>query len=197
MSVVVAVKYDNGVTVGADKQATTYNQYKESCTKIKKFQDSNIVIGSSGALDDFLPIQYCDEIIDYKDLFKKTKIDGAYIYENTIPKLIDLLKNRNRVKQNSGKIEIDSAFLLATSDGIFIISSEFGLYEYEFYTSIGCGTFAANGYLNVELDGKTHESIDKDKAIEIVETAIQKACSTDIYVGEGIDLFVLEKEEQV
>ena len=195
MSVVVAVKYNNGVVIAADRQGTKYGQYKESCTKIKRFQDSRIVIGSSGVLDDFLPIQYCDEIIDYKDLFKKTKIDGAYIYENTIPKLIDLLKNRNRVKQNNGKIEIDSNFLLATSDSIFTINSEFGLCEYEFYSSIGCGTFTVDGYLNVELDGKTYESIDKDKAIEIVEDAIQKACSTDIYVGMGIDLFVLEKEE--
>lgn len=195
MSVVVAVKYDNGVAVGADKQATTYNQYKESCTKIKKFQDSNIVIGSSGVLDDFLPIQYCDEIIDYKDLFKKAKIDGAYIYENTIPKLIDLLKNRNRVKQNGGKIEIDSAFLLATSDGIFIISSEFGLYEYEFYTSIGCGTFSVEGYLNVELKDKKPELINKDEAVRIVKDAIEKACSSDVFIGMGVDLFVLEKEE--
>lgn len=195
MSVVVAVKYDNGVAVGADKQATMHGEFAYACTKIKKFEDSNIAIGLSGLLDDFLPVQYCEEIIDYKDLFKKTRIDGAYIYENTIPKLIDLLKNRNRVKQDMGRIKMESDFLLATNDGIFLIDSEFGMFEYGFYASIGCGTFSVEGYLNVELKDKKPELINKDEAVRIVKDAIEKACSSDVFIGMGVDLFVLEKEE--
>lgn len=195
MSVVVAIKYDNGVVIGADKQATAYWQFKEQCTKLKKFSDSKIAIGHVGSGSDWNPIEFTDEIVDYKDIFKNETIDLKYIYLKIVPTLKSLFEAVNLITEKNGRKYIDSSFMIVTKDLIVEMSGDFSIYEFDFYHSTGCGLAEANGYLNVMLDGKEPNDISKDKAIQLVKDAVQKGCKDDCYVGMGIDLFILDKDD--
>lgn len=196
MSVIVALKFNNGVVIGADRQCTIYNSWKEESIKIKKFEDSNTVIGISGSANDFIPLIYTDEIIDYKDIYKKTNIDGKYIYENVIPNLFKILREHNCVYKEDGIEYINSDFILANCNGIYVIGGDKSLYEKDFYYTIGCGLDSVNGYFNVELDGKKPEDISQEQAEEYVKNAIVKACKTDCFVGMGCDIFTLNKPKE-
>lgn len=193
MSVVVALKYDNGVVIGADKQGTADYIYKQEITKLKQFEYSKVAMGACGTLDNFIPFLYMEEIIDFEHLYKKNKITSQYIYERVCPKIKNTLKEKGLL--DNGK-HLNIEYLLATNELIVCVDSTFmPIVVNEKFYSIGCGHPEVMGYLNVALDGVETKNITKDEAIKYVEQAIQLACKNDCYIGMGIDLFVLEKDD--
>ena len=198
MSIVVSLKYDNGVVIAADKQATDDFDMKGTCTKLKKYNLSNTAIGGSGTLVDIQSFVYLDEVIPYEDILKKVEIDDKYVFNTLVPKVETNLKNRDLIRKRSDGLKyFESTLTFATSNRIFTIYSDFSFAEHDLFSANGHGEFAVIGYLNVVLEDKEYKDINKEEAIDIIKNAIKKSCSNDTTIGMGIDLCVLEKSEEI
>lgn|SRR5574344_971162 len=187
MSVIVAIKYKNGIAIGADKQVTV-GCSKAETTKIKKTNYSNIIYGAVGSLRDLNVLQANDELVGYKDILDKLKIDYEYIIKKIVPKIFDLLKSAGRLRTSDGIEESESDYIVCSHDGIFTISSDGSAIECLNYGVIGCGLSEVTGY----LEGVGLNNISKDEATKYIIDSIKISCGKNVYIGQGIDLLYIE-----
>jgi 20S proteasome alpha/beta subunit len=190
MSIVIGIKYKDGVIVGADKQSTWGNIKEENSTKIYKSKYSNTALGVVGYLRDDNILATIDEIIDFEDIFNKTSIDLKYVVSKVVPKLFNIYKNNNRVILDKGIESFNSLFAFCTNEKMFVIDSEGAVIENKKYIAIGCGQDLVIGYLET-IDGLNKKS--KEEIEKIINDCILKSCKRDAYIGETIDLIFLEK----
>ena len=189
MSIVIGIKYNNGVIVAGDKQSTKGNNARGETIKIKKQKYSNSCFGCVGYSRDTNIIVGHDEIVNYKDILDNVEIDKNYVVNNIIPNLFNLYRNNNRVTNKEGIEYLNNEFIYCTSNKLFSIDADGAVTEYNDYVASGCGEDYVGGYLNnIDLGNLT-----KSEAIEVVNNAIKKACKNDPYINGNIDIIDIKR----
>lgn len=191
MSVIIALKYKNGVLIGADKQSSYYNTKYNNVTKINKTKYSNNCIGVTGALRDANIILNEDELMNYIDILDKKEVNFKYVVNTIVPNLFEILRKNHRVNSIHNVETLESTFIYCTSKNLYVIYDDGAIIEGEKFITIGCGSEAVKGYLST----LNLENLTREEATKIVQNSIQKSCKDDIYINDKIDLIYLESEE--
>ena len=183
MSLVIAIKKDGVIYMGADSQVTrggtrttlsNPNNYK-----IWKVSDvDNCLMASVGALrannvikvaNDLIP-----EIVDLKDL-----VDFRFVVRHFVPALMEELDSYKLLtKSDEGFPHMDASFLLAYHDKLFSIDRYGCVIEVDDFCAIGSGASEALGSLL--------SSANVSDPIERIKTAIKASAANDIYVDYPI-----------
>lgn len=191
MSIVIGLKYKDGVILASDGQVTEKgNCIVKDVIKFCKSKYSNTALGVVGELRDLNILSTIDDFIRYKDILDKTYIDEQYIIEKVIPDIFSKLRNNNRIKLNNQIEEIMSDLLFCTYDKIFYISVDGAVVEMLDYGVIGCGKDMVMGF----LDTQNLKDLSENQAIKIIEKCIQQSCNKDCYINENINYILLKKE---
>lgn len=186
MSVVIGIKYKDGVVMAADKQATSGTTKSDNAIKMQYFEGSKSCMGVVGYLRDCNVIRTIDEIVAPIDILQKREINDRYVISNIIPNLISVMTANKRVRDKGGIVEMDSIMMYSTPEKIFTIGPDFGVIESdESFAAIGCGEDKVRGYLS---QFKDMPRLTKDEAVELLTKAIQIACEKDVYINERIDV---------
>ena len=182
MSVVAAIKHEGKIYIGADSQATkggsrstlrNPNNYKvwkvsgsDHClmAQVGDVRDGNVVRLMSDIVDDY------DEYYD--------RVNYRFVVKYLVPEIVKNLKNYNYVKMNDDYLEyINSSFLFAYKDKLFLINSDCAVIEIEDYVAIGSGAQEAIGSLL---------STEGEEPYSRIVKAIKASAASDIYVDYPI-----------
>jgi len=202
MSIVVAVRYKNGVVIGSDNRATYKGRLSyDNCTKIITTTYTNHAIGTVGTLRAVNLMSVKDEFMEYKDILDDVEVDLSYMSSVIIPNLIQHLNDNHVLHRNTdGTISSDNCFIYATNNNIYTIMSDFGVIEMPNWSVIGCGEDMVMGLLNtIEIDDdctvdEYFGKMERDDAVSLIQTAILLACKNDTYISQSCDIVVLEKD---
>lgn len=193
MSIVIAIKYNNGVVLAADKQVTNNGHLKNTQTdKIYKSMYSNTAYGVVGRLRD-LDILSCniDDLLDYRDILDKVKLDKKYVVNKIVVQIFDLLLKYNRAYRIDNIVDIDSEILVADAYNIFSIVKDGSVLEHDKYCAIGCGEELVLGY----LDSLTLNELSKTEAIDLINKCIKKTCQNDCFINDEVSMIILEQKK--
>ena len=192
MSVVIAARYNKGIAIIADKQATLGTTKTDGVTKVKHFEKSQSCIGTVGHLRDCNVMRTIDEIIPYADLYMGAEIDEDYVIKSIVPGIINTLHENRRINDASGIISMNSSMIYVTKDKMFHIGQDFGAYEIqECFGVIGSGDDKVRGFMTGvgNTAGMSEKQITK-----VLGDAISKACETDVYINNKMDLIFCTAE---
>lgn len=184
MSVVVGIKQDNKIYLGADSQVTrggtrvslsNHNNYK--IWKVKGVD--NCLMASVGNLRDACVLRILDDLVDEIDVIKN-RINFKYVVTKIVPRIIKQLKEYGYIQQQNNFEGFDSRFLFAYKDQLFLIGNDGSVIEIDDCVAIGSGESEAIGSLIATADNDNPE-------YRIV-TAIKSCATHDIYVDYPIVL---------
>lgn len=184
MSVIVAIKHNGVVYMGADSQVTkggsrttlrNPNNYK-----IWKIEGSEHgLMGSVGNLRDACVMRLSRSFIDDYDEYLN-RVDYRYVVTYVVPEIIKTLKKANFIKSKDDYIDfLDSSYLFAHQDKLYNISNDCSVVEVDDFVAIGSGAPEAIGSL-LSTEGE-------DPRTRIIK-AIKASAATDIYVDYPIIL---------
>lgn len=192
MSVVIAAKYNNGIALAADKQATAGTTKHDSVNKLQSFKYSNTGLGCVGWLRDCNLIRTLEEVVPYKDILDKIDINETYVIKNIIPPLFNHLSTNKRITNNNEVYEIGSQMIFVTPYKMFEIGGDFGVTESDCnYEAIGCGDDKIRGYMTSIGDTSYYS---KDEISKLLHNAIIKACEKDVFINDNIDILFFERK---
>ena len=182
MSVVVAIKENGKVTIGADSQCTrggtrrtlsNPNNYKvwrvldsEHCllAHVGLVREANVIRVARGLVPELTAI--------------KDGVDFAFVVKRLVPRMFDELEEYRVLKRSSESPDtFDSSFLFAYKDRLYYISSNGTVIEIDDYFAIGSGECEAIGSL-LSTEGEPCE--------ERIKKAIKASAASDIYVDYPI-----------
>lgn len=178
MSVIVAVRKGNQIAIAADTQDNfgDLRPPQENHEAIKLRELGSAVLGSSGwAL-------YDDIFTHYLGRRRPNLTDRPSIFSFFMKFWQDLRKHYPFVNDQPGKENetpfacLDASFLLATSSGIFSISSNMSVSEFKQYYAIGSGGDYAIGAVHALYD-------EVKSPLAIAERAVQAAMAYDNSCG--------------
>ena len=173
MTIIVAVKHPNGVTLGADKLGVR-NLDKINRKDPKVFVAHGIKYGFTSSFRMGQILRYHNE--DVGPVISPDPM--RYIVTKLVPMWRSILKEHGYVRFNNGE-ESGGVFIIALEGRIFTIESDFQVAEaQDDFAAVGCGESFALGALknNGHLDTK-----------ERVKQAIETACYFSAGCGGGID----------
>ena len=181
MSVVVAIKEGKKVYIGADSQSTKGNTRitlkNPNNFKIWKVIDSNnCLMASVGMMRDANVIRLVPSIVDSYDEYAK-RVNYKFVVKFIVPNLVKELKKAGFVKDENYIECINSAFLFAYKDKVFLIDYDLCVLEINDYVAIGSGASEAIGSL-LSTEGE-------DPRTRIIK-AIKASAANDIYVDYPI-----------
>lgn len=189
MSVVIALKFKNGVIFGSDRQATFgWNKVENTISKVRKLKDREIAIGGVGVLRD---LQKMFTVQD--SLLQETR----YLTESSCMKAIDNLGLEYRKHGYIGAQdiidEVEASFIMADAYNINCVSQDLAIMSGFDYYAIGCGQDLVMGYLNVRLQNVDVSTLDIKTATEILLSAVKTACKDSIGIDGNVDIITLYK----
>lgn len=183
MSVIVAIKSDDKVYIGSDSQVTkggtratlkNPNNYK-----IWNVRDINhCLMAHVGAVRDANIVRLMDDLVTDYDVFMD-KIDYEFVVRRIVPSIIAELKRAGYMKDDQYVEHMESSFLFAYKNQLFVINSDGCVLEVDDYVSIGSGEDQAIGSLL-----STEKLNPKSRII----MAIKASAVSDIYVDYPIIL---------
>ena len=190
MSVVVAIKEKGKVFIGADSQVTrggTRSTLKnQNNYKIWKVKDvDNCLMAHVGNVRDANVIRVMDDLVTEYNVFKN-HIDYEFVVKSVVPDIINELKKYGYIEDKEYFKGLESRFLFAYKDMLFLINSDGCVLEIDDCAAIGSGECEAIGSL-LSTDGEEPES-------RIVK-AIKASAASDIYVDYPIILTNTETTE--
>lgn len=190
MSVVVAIKENGRITIGADSQVTkggtrrtlsNPNNYKvwrvfgtENClmAHVGCVREANVIRVARGLIP---------ELAQLKD-----EIDFSFVVQHLVPALFEELAEYRVIKGGSEPPRFDSSFLFAYKDKLFYISGNGTVIEVDDYCAIGSGECEAIGSL-LSTEGEPCE--------DRIKKAIKASAANDIYVDYPIIMTDTESME--
>lgn len=192
MSVVVAIKYDKGMLLGADRQISSGHLASGETQKVYKSQYSNTAWGSVGCLR-ILDLISCnvDDLMSYKDILDKVELDKPYVVNVIVPKIFIKLKEYNQAYLENNLLSIDNQFLICDYDSIFKIDTDGSVVEFDKYYAIGSGYELVLG----NLESSYKEDIDLDTAVDLLIDSIRKSCKNELYINSNIDIINITKNK--
>ena len=183
MSVVVAIKKDGVIYMGADSQVTkggtratlsNPNNYKvwpvdgtDHClmASVGSLRVANVVRVMSGLIP---------ELVDIKH-----GVDFRFVVKGLIPHIMDELDKYDLLRHDKDdEPHMDGSFLFAYYDRLFSISGNGAVIEIDDFCAIGSGASEALGSLL--------SSVDEKNPVERIKTAIKASAAHDIYVDYPI-----------
>jgi len=181
MSVVVAIKENGKVYFGCDSQVTSGgcrttlknpNNYK-----IWKVNDvDNCIMGSVGALRDACVVRTMDNLVTDYNIFKH-HISFDFVVNKVVPDIREKLEEAKYLKKEAPFTYMDSVYLFAYQDQLYLIGEDCSVIEIEDYVAIGSGKNEAIGSL-VSTDG--------EEPVSRIIRAIKASAANDIYVDYPI-----------
>lgn len=181
MSVIVAIKHEGKIYIGADSQVTKGGSRKSLSNpnnyKVWKVKNAeHCLMGHVGSLRDACVLRcepnFIREIDQVHDVF-----GFEYVVERIEPMIKNILADRDFVRKEDPYGTMDSRFLFAHKDRLFTI--EYGsVIEHDDFVAIGSGESEAVGSL------LSTEDI-KDQKERIIK-AIKATAAHDIYVDYPI-----------
>ena len=192
MSVVVAIKYDKGMLLGADRQISSGHLASGETQKVYKSQYSNTAWGSVGCLR-ILDLISCnvDDLMSYKDILDKVELDKPYVVNVIVPKIFIKLKEYNQAYLENNLLSIDNQFLICDYDSIFKIDTDGSVVEFDKYYAIGSGYELVLG----NLQSSYKEDLDLDTAVDLLIDSIRKSCKNELYINSNIDIINITKNK--
>lgn len=196
MSVVVAIKYRDGVVLAADRQATSGNIKIDNASKLYKSAYSMTAIGMVGRSRDADLIScQIDDLMEYKDILDKVKIDKKYLVNIIVPKIFNILMRFNRAHKEYDIIELDSNFIIVSNEKLFKVFFDGAVLEYDSFVTAGCGNQLAQGYL--ESQDVDMNKLTQDEAVKLAKECIFKACKDDVFISNDYaDILILNKSRK-
>src|SRR5690554_850209 len=139
MSVIIAIKDKDYVHLIADSQTSVgdmkYMMPNETNFKIFKPKGLNgCLIGKSGSVRDKALIK----TIDF-ELENNGEITYEVIVRNIVPKILEVSEEFGK-KYNLKKENINSSYILAFKDKIYLISNDLTVYDINDHAAIGSGS---------------------------------------------------------
>ena len=135
MSVIVAIKDNGAIYMGADSQTTSSNRkftyLNETCHKIVKL-DNGILVGFCGK------VAARQAILSYGDIFTldgNGELTKEHIVTQIVPKLVDKIEQIGDEERGS----LDVSILLAYKDVMFRIPSSMCVFKQNEIARIGAG----------------------------------------------------------
>jgi len=183
MSVVVAIKENGKVYFGADSQVTrggTRSTLKNPNNfKVwKVIGAENCIMGHVGNVRDANVVRLMDRLVTEYNIYKE-HIDFEFVVCKIVPDILDELRKYRYIKDEKYFESIDSRFLFAYKDQLYLINFDGTVLEIDDYAAIGSGENQALGSLL-----STEDLAPEDRII----TAIKASAATDIYVDYPIVL---------
>ena len=183
MSVIVAIKKDGVIYMGADSQVsrggtrTTLSNPKNY--KIWAMSDTdNCLMGSVGVLRIANIIKVADglipEIVDLKD-----GVDFRFVVKSFVPRLMEELESYEALTREKDELpNMEASFLLAYHDRLYSIDRFGCVIEVDDFCAIGSGASEALGSLL--------SSVGIDDPVARIKMAIKASAANDIYVDYPI-----------
>ena len=192
MSVVIAIKYKDGIIIGADKQVSyNYHLKCDNLLKIKKSKYSNTAIGFSGAVRIAnIIFNEVDDLLDYKDILDNVNLDSNYVYQIS-EKFIHILYNHKAIPAINNCIDdMFADFLIVSNKNIYKICPDGSVIEFDNYGVIGCGSELVKGYLDTI---NNFNKLTESEAKQLIKNSIEKSCKDSIKINDKIDYISLYK----
>ena len=163
MSVIVAIKENGVIYMGADSQTSSgsnkIHNLNETGYKIRRL-DNGMLLGFCGS------IVATQTILAIKNVFtldEDGKLTKKHIVREIIPKLVDKMEQIGDT--SSGSLEV--SILLVYKDQMYRISSRLGVIHLNLVAGIGAGDYYVNYYLFERMDLPVKERLLKS----LVESA--------------------------
>jgi ATP-dependent protease HslVU (ClpYQ) peptidase subunit len=129
MSVVVAIKHNNKIYIGADSQVTrggsrttlkNPNNYK-----IWKVEDTNnCIMGHVGYLRHANVVRLMRNLVDDYDTYLD-RVDYRFVVKYVVPEIIKTLKESHFLKVSDNYVDnMESSFIFAYRDKLFVIGAD-------------------------------------------------------------------------
>lgn len=190
MSVVVAIKKDNKVYIGADSQvtrggtrATLKNPNNYKIWKVKNVD--NCLMAHVGVVRDANVVRLMDNLVTEYNVFKN-HVDYEFVVKKVVPDIFSELKEYGYLKDDKYVEQMDSKYLFVFRDQLYVINNDGCVLEVDDYIAIGSGEDQAIGSL-LSTEGEKPE-------VRIIK-AIKSSAASDIYVDYPIILTDSEKTE--
>lgn len=184
MSVVVAIKKDGVVYLGSDSQVTRGGT-RTSLTNPNNFKIwkvkgvDNCLMGHVGLLRDACVIRVMENLVREIDVIHD-EVNFEYVVTRVVPKIIDELKEFNYIETEGKFKNMESKYLFAFKDKLFVIGFDGSVIEVDDYIAIGSGESESIGSLLTT-------NSDEDPEARIIK-AIKASAAHDIYVDYPIVL---------
>ena len=183
MSVIVAIKKDGVIYMGADSQATkggTRSTLSNSNNyKIWAVDDvDGCLMGSAGAIRVNNVIKVANDLIpEVVDL--KNAVNFRFVVRHLVPRIMDELNDYNILQKNRDDLPyMDASFLFAYHDKLYSIDAYGCVIEVDDFCAIGSGACEALGSLL--------SSTEEPSPVERIKKAIKASAANDIYVDYPI-----------
>ena len=184
MSVVVAIKKDGVVYLGSDSQVTRGGT-RTSLTNPNNFKIwkvkgvDNCLMGHVGLLRDACVIRVMENLVREIDVIHD-EVNFEYVVTRVVPKIIDELKEFNYIETEGKFKNMESKYLFAFKDKLFVIGFDGSVIEVDDYIAIGSGE-------NESIGSLLTTNSDEDPETRIIK-AIKASAAHDIYVDYPIVL---------
>ena len=184
MSVVVAIKKDGVIYLGSDSQVTRGGT-RTSLTNPNNFKIwkvkgvDNCLMGHVGLLRDACVIRVMENLVREIDVIHD-EVNFEYVVTRIVPKIIDELKEFNYIETEGKFKNMESKYLFAFKDKLFVIGFDGSVIEVDDYIAIGSGESESIGSLLTT-------NSDEDPETRIIK-AIKASAAHDIYVDYPIVL---------
>lgn len=186
MSVVVGLKQNGKVYIGADSQITM-GSTKFTVTNPNNFKVwevdgvPNCLMAYAGRTSFAQFLRVFPPEISRTVIYEDT-LDWSYVVKNILPHIYTVLQETERIKKEETILEIE--LLFAYKDRLFYISGDGGVFEIDDFIAIGSGSNEAYGSLSTTI-GKPAE--------KRIISAMESAFSVNNYVDYPIVITDTEK----
>ncbi|HEY9755362.1 MAG TPA: hypothetical protein V6C97_09380 [Oculatellaceae cyanobacterium] len=188
MTILVAVKKNGRVYLGADRITTFGNEYSTdlvNSSKIIKLKHGYLATSGYTLLDNVIEHLYNTDHKMMENSFK----DRAQVFHFFLQLFSEMRKNYTLV--DTGKdtyATMYNVFLLVTPSSIYGVSNNLAVHEYERFAAKGAGSDYAQGCLYGTFDLI-------DDAFEITRLALESACHFSIYCKEPLDIIEVRTQD--
>lgn len=190
MSVVVAIKENNKVYIGVDSQVTkggTRTTLKNPHNyKVWRVPGApHCLMAQVGSFRDSNVVRLMDRLVTDYNIFRE-HVGYEFVVKKVVPDIVEELKKYGMLKDDKYIECMDSAFIFAFEDQLYMIGRDLSVIEIDDYVAMGSGEDQAIGSLLSTEGSEPRERIVK---------AIKASAAADIYVDYPIILTDTETGE--
>ena len=183
MSVVVAIKENNKVYIGVDSQVTkggTRTTLKNPHNyKVWRVPGApHCLMAQVGSFRDSNVVRLMDRLVTDYNIFRE-HVGYEFVVKKVVPDIVEELKKYGMLKDDKYIECMDSAFIFAFEDQLYMIGRDLSVIEIDDYVAMGSGEDQAIGSLL---------STEGEKPKERIVKAIKASAAADIYVDYPIIL---------